>query len=188
MMAKIHYDYNHLHFFLLITVHYLAIILYPNMVFGQYQSIIAGNTGIVQDSILAINAYCDNTCSNPITHNRIAQCFQQAAKLNDPIIQMIRVCSSSQRNFLFINCNQYSLIQLERCLINISYNNRYILQQQNNWSRQCFRNSITIRTRNCIRYNNPRLRTYLPQRPIYYYNNNNNNCGRLINAVSSVYD
>lgn len=58
MMAKIRYDYNHLHFFLLITVHYLAIILYPNMVFGQYQSIIAGNTGIVQDSILAINAYC----------------------------------------------------------------------------------------------------------------------------------
>ena len=54
MMAKIHYDYNHLHFFLIL----LAIILYPNMVFGQYQSIIAGNTGIVQDSILAINAYC----------------------------------------------------------------------------------------------------------------------------------
>ncbi|OTF81097.1 hypothetical protein BLA29_009768 [Euroglyphus maynei] len=156
---KILYDHYH---FLIINI--MAIMLHSDIrAFGQNQMTLTGNNG-VRDAILAINAYCDNTCTNPVNHNWIAYCFQQAANYNDHIIQMMRTCTA-QRNFI-INCNHYSLIQLERCLIHSSYNNRF-LSQQNDWSRQCFHNSITLRTRNCLRYNYPRLRWYIPQRPSY---------------------
>ncbi|KAH9420714.1 hypothetical protein DERP_001145 [Dermatophagoides pteronyssinus] len=148
----------------------MVIMLNSVLTFGQYQLAFAGNNG-VRDAILAINAYCDNTCTNPVTHNWIAHCFQQAANHNDQIMQIIRTCTA-QRNFV-INCNHYSLIQLERCLIHSSYNNLFLIQQHN-WSRQCFVRSITARTRNCLRYNYPRLRSYIPQRPIYYQNNYHN--------------
>ncbi|KAI2809224.1 hypothetical protein BLOT_000371 [Blomia tropicalis] len=114
------------------------------------------NNGI-RESLLAINAFCDQTCS-PLTGSAlISQCFYNSVNQNELIIQILRACTANTG--YIIHCSQNSLALLENCALQQS-SSYYTVASS--YTRSCLRESLAMGTLDCLRMRNPRLNRLLP--------------------------